>query len=281
MVYRTLHLPMGSTRSSTEQTRTARAPIADAVREMYTDVATDPPPDLHFPVGRKAAELVGYPADELEALPVGALEGFAGVGYPFQADGIGEDDTVLDVGSGSGTDLLVAAQRVGPEGRALGLDFTPAMLAKALENVQTAQANQAFVLEGDIGERVPLPDESVDVVTSNGVFNLVPDKEHAFAEAYRVLRPGGRLQIADIVVNEAIPDEARGDETLWAACIAGAVLREDYLDAIEAAGFEDVEILERLDYFDNAPREDARETAAHYEAEAIVLTARRPSGGSR
>lgn len=272
---------MGSTRSATERTGSEGSPIADAVREMYTDVATDPPPDLHFPVGRKAAELVGYPSRELDALPAGALEGFAGVGYPFQADGIEEGDTVLDVGSGSGTDLLVAAGRVGATGRAFGLDFTPAMLAKALANIQAADATQAFVLEGDVGERIPLPDESVDVVTSNGVFNLVPDKADAFAEAARVLRPGGRLQLADIVVNERIPDEARGDETLWAACIAGAVLREDYLGAIEAAGFEEVEVLERLDYFENAPREDARETAAHYEAEALVVTARRSPGGSR
>lgn len=253
------------------------SPIADAVREMYTDVATAPPPDLHFPVGRKAAEFVGYPDDDLDPLPTAALESFAGVGYPFLVDAIEEGDTVLDVGTGSGTDLLIAADRVGPEGRALGLDFTAAMLEKALANIDRAGARQAFVVEGDAGERIPLPSASVDVVTSNGVFNLIPDKERAFAEAHRVLKPGGRLQLADIVVNVTIPEEARGDETLWAACIAGATLTDRYLDTIRAAGFEGVEIVDRLDYFAEAPREDARETARHYEAEAIVVTARRGS----
>ncbi len=262
--------PKGSTR-----TEAPRSPVADAVRAMYTDVATDPPPDLHFPVGRKAAELVGYPNEDLDRLPPSALEGFAGVEYPFQADIIQEEDTVLDIGSGSGTDLLIAAHRAGPHGRALGLDFTPAMLTTALENIEQANAHHAFVLEGDAGDRIPLPNESVDVVTSNGVINLIPDKERAFREARRVLRPGGRLQVADIVVNEPIPEDARSDETLWAACIAGAVLGDDYVDAIQQAGFEDVRVLDRFDYFSNAPREDARQTAAHYQAEALVVTARR------
>lgn len=261
------------------QQRSARtdqgSPIADAVREMYTNVATDPPPDLHFPVGRKAAEYVGYPTEDLDAIPPQALEGFAGVEYPFQADAIQAGDTILDVGSGSGTDLLIAAQRVGSTGRAFGLDFTPAMQAKALQNIQRANAHHAFVLHGDAGDTIPLPDASVDVVTSNGVFNLIPNKHHAFQEAHRVLEPDGRLQLADIVVNEAIPDDARQDEELWAACIAGAVLREDYLDAIRSAGFQDIEVIDHLDYFANAPREDARETAAHYKAEALAITARR------
>lgn len=253
------------------------SPIADAVRQMYTDVATAPPPDLHFPVGRKAAEFVGYPARDLDPLPAAALESFAGVGYPFLVDAIAEGDTVLDVGTGSGTDLLIAADRVGAEGRAVGMDFTDAMLEKALANVERAGAHQAFVVQGDAGEQIPLPSGSVDVVTSNGVFNLIPDKEHAFAEAHRVLAPGGRLQLADIVVNVPIPDEARSDETLWAACIAGATLTDRYLESIRAAGFEAVEVVDRLDYFEEAPREDAKETARHYEAEAIVVSARRGS----
>lgn len=268
---------MASQRSA--PTGDGSSPIAVAVRRMYTDVATAPPPDLHFPVGRKAAEFVGYPARDLDPLPAKALESFAGVGYPFLADAIREGDTVLDVGTGSGTDLLIAADRVGPRGRAVGLDFTAAMLEKALANVERAGAHQAFVVEGDAGERIPLPSASVDVVTSNGVFNLVPDKERAFAEAHRVLKPGGRLQLADIVVNVPIPDEARSDETLWAACIAGATLTDRYLDVIGAAGFEDVAVADRLDYFAEAPRQDAKETARHYEAEAIVVTARKGPGG--
>ncbi len=242
---------------------------------MYTNVAREVPDDLHFPVGRQAARAVGYPDHELDALPEQAVESFAGVSYPFQLDAIQPGDTVLDIGSGSGTDLMLAADRVGPQGRAFGLELTPAMSAKCLAALEGAGAHQAFVLQGDASDGLPLPDESVDVVTSNGVLNLVVDKPRAFKEIHRVLKPGGHLQLADIVVNVPIPDEARGDGTLWAACIAGAALQDDYLGAIQAAGFETVEVVDRLDYFANAPREDARETAAHYEAEALVLGARR------
>ncbi len=251
------------------------ADLRENVTDMYTTVADDPSGDLHFPVGRKAAEFVGYPASDLDPLPHEALRSFAGVGYPFLAEAIQPGDTVLDVGSGSGTDLLIAADRVGESGLALGLDMTTAMLSRALANIRAVDAHNAMVLHGDAGERIPLPDASVDVVTSNGVVNLVPDKEAAFQEVHRVLAPGGRLQLADIVVNKAIPDAARCDGELWAACIAGAILQEDYLDAIRAAGFQDVEVQHRLDYFSAAPREDARETAAHYEAEALVVTARK------
>lgn len=249
--------------------------ILHAVRDMYTGVARGPRDDLHFPVGRAAAEFVGYPAHELDALPAGALESFAGVGYPFMTDAIATGDTVLDIGSGSGTDLLIAAARTGTEGRALGLDITDAMMTKALRNAREARTHNAFVLRGDAGDAIPLPAESVDVVTSNGVINLIPDKARAFEEAYRVLAPGGRLQLADIVVNSAIPDSARGDGTLWAACIAGADLSEVYLDTMRAAGFSDVEVVRSFDYFAGAPRDDARETAARYQAEALVIQARK------
>lgn len=243
------------------------------VTDMYTSVALAHPDDLHFPVGRRAAELVGYPAAELDALPPSALESFAGVAYPFMVDAIRPGDTVLDIGSGSGTDLLLAAARAGRTGRAFGLDVTPAMLRKALANVQMAVAHNAFLLKGDAGVEIPLPDASVQVVTSNGVVNLIPDKHRAFAEAFRVLEPGGRLQLADIVVHRPIPESARCDGELWAACIAGADEEDLYLATIQRAGFEDVRVVRRLDYFAAAPREDARRTARHYKAEAIVVSA--------
>lgn len=267
-----LSLPMGQT---TQSPRLDAEGITAEIQAMYTDVADEVPDDLHFPVGRKAARAVGYPAEALAGLPEQAVESFAGVGYPFQIDAIEAGDTVLDIGSGSGTDLLIAADRVGPQGRAFGLELTPAMSAKCLATLETAGAHQAFVLQGDAGDGLPFPDGSVDVVTSNGVLNLVVDKPKAFQEIHRVLKPGGTLQLADIVVNVPIPDEARGDGELWAACIAGAALQDDYLGAIRAAGFGTVEVVDRLDYFANAPREDARETAAHYKAEALVLAARR------
>ncbi len=253
------------------------APIAHAVKEMYTSVATAPPPDLHFPVGRDAAAFVGYPEDELDALPPQAVESFAGVGYPFLQDAIKQGDTVLDIGSGSGTDLLLAARRVGPSGRAFGLDFTPAMIEKTLKTIKENGIHQAFVLQGDAGETIPLPDNSVDVVTSNGVINLIPDKQRAFAEIHRVLKPGGRLQFADIVVNAPIPQNAREDGTLWAACIAGADLTDTYLQTIRNAGLKDVTVATHFDYFAGAPREDSRETARKFKAEALVINARKGS----
>lgn len=249
--------------------------VARAVTELYSSVATAPSSDLHFPVGRKAAEHVGYEAYDLDLLPPAALESFAGVGNPFKVGAIQRGDTVVDIGSGSGTDLLIAAHRVGPEGRVFGIDITEAMMAKALANAEAIGAHNAFVLSADAGTRIPLPSRSVDVVTSNGVVNLIPDKLRAFEEAHRILKPGGRLQLADIVVNVAIPESARADETLWAACIAGADLHGQYLETIRKAGFQDVQVVDRLDYFAAAPREDARVTAAGFEAEALVISARK------
>lgn len=266
--------------AETLQTAGPKPTIANAVRSMYTDVATAPPPDLHFPIGREAALFVGYPPEALDQLPPQAVESFAGVGYPFMGESIQEGDTVLDIGSGSGTDLLLAALRVGKDGRVFGLDFTPAMMAKALRNVERSGASQAFILFGDAGEQIPLPDNSVDVITSNGVINLIPDKAHAFQEMYRVLKPGGRLQIADIVVNKEIPESARQDATLWAACIAGADLPEVYLRAARGAGFQEVKVLRRFDYFAGAPLENSRTTAAKFQAEAIVYTAHKAGGGA-
>jgi arsenite methyltransferase len=262
------------TTQNTVKTQT-KPSIANAVQDMYTGVATAPPPDLHFPVGRKAAIFVGYSEEELDSIPEAAVESFAGVGHPFQGDAIEKGHTVLDIGSGSGTDLLLAARLIGPTGRAFGLDFTDAMIKKALRNIDESGAHQAFILHADAGDRIPLPDNSVDVITSNGVINLIPDKARAFAEMHRVLKPGGRLQIADIVVNEAIPESARSDSTLWAACIAGADLSDIYLQTVKAAGFQEVEVMHHFDYFAGAPREDSRKTASKFKAEAIVYTAQK------
>jgi arsenite methyltransferase len=255
-------------------TSTQRDVIVDAVRAMYTAVADRPEDEYHFPTGRLACEYVGYPAEQLDLLPASALESFAGVGYPFAADTIRPGDVVLDIGSGSGTDLLLAALLAGVGGRAIGLDMTEAMRRKASANARVLDLANVELVDGD-AEAIPLPDESVDVVTSNGVINLVPDKAAAAREIHRVLRPGGRVQIADIVVRDVPSDECRSQPQLWAECIVGATTEADYLDTFRAAGLEDVERLSELDYFAASSSESTRRTAGGFGAHSIVIRARK------
>src|SRR5215813_7337414 len=152
-----------------------RSAILDAVRRMYTEVAIECNREFHFPTGRKACEFVGYPAMQLDTLPTTAVESFAGVGYPFAANVIRPGDEVLDIGSGSGTDALIATRLVGPSGRVIGLDLTEAMRDKLRTNAGVAKAANLEILAGN-AESIPMPDVSVDVVTTNDVINLVPDK---------------------------------------------------------------------------------------------------------
>ncbi len=246
--------------------------ILDAVQAMYTEVATRPEQEFHFPTGRAACEFVGYPAEELDALPNAAVESFAGVGYPFAADVIRPGDTVLDIGSGSGTDVLIAARRVGPAGEVIGLDMTEAMRQKLTANARAVGADQVRVVAGN-AEDIPLPDASVDVVTSNGVLNLVPDKEEAVREIFRVLRPGGRVQIADIVVSTEPSAACRSKPQLWAECIVGATTEEEYLDYFRSAGFTGVEVLSHLDYFSRSASEETRRVAGSFGARTMVMRA--------
>lgn len=259
----------------TSSTKTLDTPsILDAVQEMYDDVATCPTKEFHFPTGRNACLYVGYPEDELDALPATAIESFAGVGYPFLADVIEPGDTVVDVGSGSGVDVLVAALKTGTSGLVYGIDMTPAMIAKAERNIDESGADHVRILEGRADD-LPLDDASVDVVTSNGVFNLVPDKAKAFREVYRVLKPGGRIQISDIVLSKPVSDASKADPQLWAECIVGAEPEAVYLDLIRAAGFENVAVLDRLDYFARSSNESTRKAAAGLGAHTVVLTGRK------
>lgn len=252
-----------------------RETIFGAVRAMYTDVATHPEQVFHFPTGRAACEFVGYPREQLDRLPATAVESFAGVGYPFRAGVLRAGDTVLDVGSGSGTDALLVALLVGPEGRVIGLDMTAAMLRKLERNAAAAGVANVEALEGN-AEEIPLPDASVDVVTSNGVINLVPDKARAAREVFRVLRPGGRLQLADIVLRTPAADACRANPKLWAECVVGATTEDAYLDHFRAAGFADVEVLHGFDYFAGSSSEETRKVAASLGAHAIVLRAVKP-----
>lgn len=246
--------------------------IFQAVREMYSDVALHPGKIFHFPTGRLACLFVGYPAAELDLLPATAVESFAGVGCPFAAGAIGAGDIVLDIGSGSGTDTLLAGTLT-RQGRVYGLDMTEAMLDKLARNIAAMGAIHVQPLRGN-AEAIPLPDASVDLVTSNGVLNLVPDKPRAFAEIARVLRPGGRLQVADIALDNPVSEQSRADPKLWAECVVGAVVEHDYLALLREAGF-DAAIIGRQDYFSGSANADTRRAAKALGAHAITLRATR------
>jgi SAM-dependent methyltransferase/protein-disulfide isomerase-like protein with CxxC motif len=249
--------------------------IRKAVQGLYTEVATEPNKEYHFPLGRKALIFAGYPEVDIDRLPKGATESFAGVGYPHLAGALKTGSRVLDIGSGSGTDVLFAALKVGPGGEVVGLDITPAQIEKARAAIREAGAKNVRIEEANV-EAIPLPNSSVDVVTSNGVLNLVPDKPGAFREIFRVLKPGGTLQLADIVTREDVAKACGLSPQLWADCIGGAAVEADYLGAIRAAGFKDVEILRRLDYFGQSANENTRRLTKSFGAESIVVRARRP-----
>lgn len=249
--------------------------ITGAVQGMYEAVAAVPAQPFHFPVGRAACRAVGYPEAELDGVPPEALESFAGVGYPFRAGVIKRGDTVLDIGAGAGTDSFIASRMVGDGGTVWALDITPGMLAKLDRTARTVGRDNIRTLEAD-AENIPLPDASVDVVTSNGALNLVPDKRRAFSEMFRVLRPEGRVQIADVVIARPVPLGGRRDPQLWAECVVGASIDEDYLDLLRESGFTNVEVLREFDYFAESPSDETRRIAATLGARTIELVMRRP-----
>ena len=196
------------------------APEVDALRrdiqEKYTEVATSPELEFHFHHGRPLAKILEYSDDLLEGLPEAAVESFAGVGNPFSLGKIAPGETVLDIGSGSGFDCFIAAKMVGPTGKVIGIDMTDAMLKKSRETADALGLAQLEFKKG-FAEELPVPDSSVDVIISNGVLNLTPDKYASFVEVNRVLKPGGRLYIADVVVYKPVPDAAKEIVDLWTA----------------------------------------------------------------
>ena len=183
------------------------------IRKTYAAVSQEPETDFIFPTGRAWAEDLHYP-EELARVPDGAVESFAGVANPWEHGRLSPGECVLDLGCGAGTDSLVAAVMVGPEGRVTGIDMTPEMLAKARAAAEEMGARNVEFVEGE-AERLPFADESFDVVVSNGVIDLIPDKEAVFAELSRVLRPGGRMQIADVTIQNPVSEEGRRNIDLW------------------------------------------------------------------
>ena len=184
------------------------------IRKTYTEVSTDQQQEFIFPTGRAWARELGYPEPELSRVPDATVESFAGVANHWTLGRIDRGEVVLDLGCGAGTDLLIAAQMTGPTGRAIGVDMTDAMLNRA--RVSAAEMGLANVeLHESLIESLPLADRSVDVVISNGVIDLVPDKDAVFEEIDRVLRPGGRLQIADVAIHTEVSEDARKRIDLW------------------------------------------------------------------
>jgi SAM-dependent methyltransferase len=184
------------------------------IRKTYARVSTEPDADFIFPTGRAWALDLGYPPDLLARVPDSAADSFAGVANPFSLGLLEAGERVLDLGSGAGTDALVAAQLVGPAGRVTGIDMTPEMLSRARASADELGLENVEFIEGE-AERLPFPDGSFDVVISNGVIDLIPDKDAVFAELYRVLGPGGRIQLADVTIQRPVSEEGRRKIDLW------------------------------------------------------------------
>jgi len=228
------------------------------VKDMYRHVAEEPDGSYHFEMGRSLAERLAYPADVLDSIPDGAIESFAGVG-----------ESVIDLGSGSGMDVFFAARQVGPGGNVVGVDFTAEQLAKAGRLAEEAGFSQVEFRDGRI-ESIAADDDSVDCVISNGVINLAPEKGPIFSEAARVLRPGGRLAIADIVSEQQLKESIVCDATLWASCIGGAAQEDAYREAIEASGLR-IEDIRKNPY--EFITDQARDASAKYGVKSVSVLA--------
>ena len=228
--------------------------IKKMVREGYAKIAKQGSPccapansccgstDLAQDISKK----IGYTEEELKAVPDGADLGL-GCGNPVALASLREGEIVLDLGSGAGLDSFLAANKVGKKGRVIGVDMTPEMIEKARENAKQASYRNVEFRLGEI-ENLPVADNYVDVVISNCVINLVPDKRRVFMEAYRVLKPGGRLMISDIVLLRELPDVIKNSIEAYIGCLSGAIMRDEYMGAIRAAGFQEVRIVDETSF---------------------------------
>ncbi|MGH3476039.1 MAG: methyltransferase domain-containing protein [Nocardioidaceae bacterium] len=241
------------------------------VKQMYRDVALHPDQTFHFEVGHRVATAVGYDADRLRALPADAVRSFAGIGYFFDLADLKPGEVVVDLGSGSGMDAFYAASLVGPTGQVIGVDFTTEQLDKANGHAASQQATQVEFRAGRI-QNLPINDGSIDCVISNGVINLCPNKSAVFAEAARVLRPGGRMAIADIITERQLTEAIVSNPDLWAACIGGAAQQESYLQAIETTGFTVERVRENAYEFIS---DQARNASAEYGVKSVSVLARK------
>ncbi len=211
--------------------------LEQKVKDMYRDVALQPHGDYHFEMGRRLAEKLGYEKECLDLIPSASIESFAGVGYFCDMANFKEGEKVLDLGSGSGMDSFITALKVGKSGHVTGIDMTDEQLQKATQLAISTDLENVNFIKGYL-ENLPFADASFDVVISNGVINLCPDKDKVFAEVARVLKPKGRMVIADIVTETQLPENITCDATLWASCIGGAGQEDTYKNNIEQNGME-------------------------------------------
>jgi arsenite methyltransferase len=243
-------LPMGDASS-----RESTARLRSEVGKLYARVATNPHGSFHFNRGGNyAVKMLSYDRTEIDALPTASTDSFAGVGNPHIIDSLRTGEVVLDVGSGSGTDLLLAARKVGPSGRTIGVDFTQEMIARCRASILESGLERVEVKLGD-AESLPVPDASVDAVLSNGVLNLIPNKELAFREIYRVLVPGGRLLLSDTVLSLNLGSVLGRSAALWALCVAGAIPEKKLIDLASRTGFQQVRITHRFNCIRGISRE--------------------------
>jgi ubiquinone/menaquinone biosynthesis C-methylase UbiE len=247
-----------------------RAELESKVKQMYEAVAREPEGDFHFEMGRALAERLGYATVDLDRIPAEAVQSFAGVGYYFDLAAITPGERVLDLGSGSGMDTFIAALKTGISGRVDGVDMTDAQRDKATRLRDRDGFTQVTYHKSYI-EKLPFADDTFDIVISNGVINLSPDKPQVFREAARVLRPGGRLAIADIVSDRPLPEGVTCNATLWAACIGGALQKDSYVEAIEAAGLRLETARENTSY--RFLTEQARKACATYGVKSVTYLA--------
>jgi len=247
----------------TVKTRDDKDTIHETVRIAYASrvksggccgPAKDEASAQEFEKYKESALRMGYSQDDVEAVPEGANLGL-GCGAPLVAAQVKPGETVLDLGSGAGFDAFIAAQAVGPEGKVIGVDMTPEMVAQARENATKAGVENVEFRHGFI-EEMPVENDTVDVLISNCVINLSPDKPAVFREAFRVLRPGGRVAVSDIVLTEPLPPAVAENMAAYVGCVAGASLLDDYLGYLKEAGFEDIQVAESQQAVESLPEDD-------------------------
>ncbi len=242
------------------------------ISDKYREVATSPETGFHFHTGRPLAKMLGYADAVVDRLPAGTVASFAGTGNPFVYGDLQPGETVVDIGSGAGFDTLIAASQVGPSGKVIGVDMTDDMRAKAIAGARQLGLGNVEIRAG-YAEDLPVESDSVDVVISNGVINLCPDKQAVFREILRVLKPGGRMQVGDILVHLPVPQEAKDDVDLWSNCIAGSLLDTEWRQILGMTGFTEIAISNEVDVYSGSKHEsDAKE----FDTRGITVYARKP-----